>query len=74
MCPIMITEIEMFQSSKQYCSLPLLSRPIFRKFVFMGLMKANFTKETWIHEKKLLAYILDAAARKKGCEDRLRQH
>jgi len=42
MCPIMIIEIDMFESSTQYCSVPLLSKPIFKWF-FMGLMKANFT-------------------------------
>jgi hypothetical protein len=46
MCPILITEIEMFECSTQYCSLPFLSRPVFRRFLFMSLIKANFTKET----------------------------
>jgi len=65
-CQIMITEIEMFESSTQYCSLPLLSRPIFRRFVFMGLMKANFTKETWIHEKKIIGLHFGCCCPQKG--------
>ena len=73
MCPIMITKIEMFESNTQYCSLPLLSIPIFRRF-FYGFEESELYKRNVNSRNKLLACILDAAARKNGHTDRLRQH
>ena len=59
----MFTEIERFESTDLT---PL-------DFCLWGLMKNSFRKQRWIHETKLLAYILDAAAHIKKREDQLRR-